>query len=100
MRWTSEDLYPPREALRYLHPREMIFAGFGITNLHCQRKRKIRDVRKWMSGIDRERCQYGKDLRFEVLVEGAPFLRREIGDADETNTISAELLHQVLEASS
>ena len=60
--------YPARQRTRYLHARKMGLTTLGITDVHRQRQRQIRDVGKRMAGVYRQRRKHGEDLRLEVGV--------------------------------
>ena len=60
---------PPRKAARHLHAREVILVRVRIANLHREREREIRDVRKGVPGIDRERREHRIHLLLEILIE-------------------------------
>jgi hypothetical protein len=47
-----------------------------------------------MPGIDGERREHRKDLRLEILVDLAPFARRQIFDRQQANVVRCELVEE------
>ena len=79
----ATERHPARKALRHLHAREVVDAAIGIANLDGEREREVRDVRKRMPRIDRQRRQDRKHLGLEELIDGVPLARRQVGHAHE-----------------
>ncbi len=74
--------HPARQDLRHLDPGEALLA---VTPAQGDREREaqVRDVREWMSRIDRQGREHGEDIVAEVAVELLPLLRIERGNIQQ-----------------
>ena len=64
----------PRQHRWDLDPGEVLLVALRVANDHREVQRKVRDVRKRMRGVDRERGQHGEDLLAKDRVELAQLL--------------------------
>ena len=75
-----------RQDRRHLDPREALLAPLRVTDHHGEVQRKMRYVRKWVAGIDRERRQNRKDLLPEHGVELGELLLADLLAAHESDS--------------
>src|SRR5689334_10038106 len=87
----TDDGHPSRKALWHLDAREVHHIALRIADLDGEREREVRDVWEWVTRIDGERREHGKDLRLEELVHRAPLTRGQVGHLDESNAVLPQL---------
>ena len=86
----AAEWYPAREALRDFDACEMLDAFHRVADLDGKGQRQVGDVRERVSGIDRERRQNRKHLRFKETVDCQPLGRRQIRHRDQFDATRRE----------
>ena len=87
---------PAREQRRNLDAREAVHLRVGIAHDHREVERQVRDVRKRMGGIDRERREHREDPRREHVRELALLRGGEVVPAGEPDAEVAQPREQIL----
>ena len=84
------------EALRHLHPREVLLAGPRVAHDHGEVERETGDVRERVGRVDGQRGQHREDALLEQLLAVLLLVRVEVVPAHQLDAVLAEGRHDVV----